>query len=82
MRTRIGFKLQGYRHAEGGEGVTVRKGFEAANKVGKIKVPRPYEALCTPNVLTMEFLEGKPFVQGLQNLLAQLENVSPRWIVF
>ncbi len=40
--------------------------FDFANAV---RIPEPYEQLCTQNVLTMEYMDGQPFTRGLERML-------------
>lgn len=37
-----------------------------------IIVPEPFEALTSENVLTMEYIEGKPFMKGLEEVLINI----------
>lgn len=45
-----------------------------------IRVPAPVEHLCTKYILTMEYLDGQPFVRGLERIqhkIAQKRQIDP-----
>lgn len=55
--------------ASGTNSTATGRNYDFGNRV---KVPEPVEKLCTKLVLVMEFLEGKSFVRGLEELMQDM----------